>query len=111
MDYIEGLPLNKAVTAEALTERELAEVFVKLCDAVEYAHSQGVLHRDLKPSNIIIDKKREPVLIDFGIADLDQATDDDGDHIVGSPAYLPPEYIKGSPYGPTGEVYALGASL
>jgi tRNA A-37 threonylcarbamoyl transferase component Bud32 len=111
MDYIEGLPLHRAVTAEALTERELVEIFVKLCDAVEYAHGQGVLHRDLKPSNIIIDRKREPVLIDFGIADLDQATDDDGDHIVGSPAYLPPEYIRGSAYGPTGEVYALGASL
>ncbi|MCO5168325.1 MAG: protein kinase [Planctomycetes bacterium] len=111
MDYIEGLPLHRAVTAEALTERELAELFVKLCDAVDYAHGQGVLHRDIKPANIILDRKRDPVLLDFGIADVDAAADDEG-HIVGSPAYLPPEYVKGTaPYGVAGEVYALGASL
>ncbi len=111
MDYVEGLPLHRAVTSEALTEREVVELFVKLCDAVDYAHTHGVLHRDIKPANILLDKKRDPVLIDFGIAEVDQAGDD-GDHIVGSPAYLPPEYIHGSaPYGVTAEVYALGASL
>ncbi|MBX3471499.1 MAG: protein kinase [Planctomycetes bacterium] len=111
MDYIEGLPLHRAVTSEALTERELAELFVKLCDAVDYAHGQGVLHRDIKPANILLDRKRDPVLLDFGIADLDEVAEDQG-HILGSPAYLPPEYVKGTaPYGVAGEVYALGASL
>jgi serine/threonine protein kinase len=113
MDYIEGLPLQKAVTSEGLSEREVVELFVKVCDAVHYAHGQGVLHRDLKPANIVVDKKRDPVLIDFGIADLDgQPKPQDDDELVGSPAYLPPEYIQGSaPYGVAGEVYALGATL
>jgi tRNA A-37 threonylcarbamoyl transferase component Bud32 len=111
MDYIEGLPLQRAAPAEGLTPREVVEIFVKICDAVDYAHGQGVLHRDLKPANIILDRKREPVIIDFGIADLDKPSDD-GDHIVGSPAFLPPEYIRGAaPFNVPAEVYAIGASL
>ena len=67
MDYVEGLTLDQAVTTESLTHRELAEIFVKVCDAVDYAHHQGIVHRDLKPRNILVDKKREPTVIDFGI--------------------------------------------
>ncbi len=112
MDYIEGLPLQTAVTAEGLNPRELAEVFVKLCDAVDYAHSQGILHRDIKPQNIMLDPSHNPVLIDFGIAAKLGEGDQEKDQIVGSPAYLPPEYISGDHhYDVLGEVYALGATL
>jgi serine/threonine protein kinase len=112
MDYIEGLPLQTAVTSEGLTPRALAEIFVKICDAVDYAHSQGILHRDIKPQNIMIDEKHNPVLIDFGIASRVGEADDEQGQIVGSPAYLPPEYISGDHgYDVLGEVYSLGASL
>jgi tRNA A-37 threonylcarbamoyl transferase component Bud32 len=112
MDYIEGQPLHRAATAEGMNERELVELFVKVCDAVSYSHTQGVLHRDLKPQNIIVDRKRDPVLIDFGIADLDGTSTENSDELVGSPAYLPPEYVQGSaPYGVPGEVYGLGATI
>jgi hypothetical protein len=112
MDYIEGLPLERAVTAEGLAEREIVEVFVKLCDAVEYSHSQGVLHRDLKPQNVLLDQSHSPILIDFGIAEeVGQATSTDR-HIIGSPAYLPPEYVSGQGvYDIRGEIYALGATM
>ncbi|RMG14361.1 MAG: serine/threonine protein kinase [Planctomycetota bacterium] len=111
MDYVEGLPLQRAVTSEGLQQRELAELFVKVCDAVDYAHSQGILHHDVKPQNILVDAKRNPVLIDFGISNkLDE--DEDAGRIVGSPAYLPPEYLCGEgPYDVVGEVYALGATF
>ena len=111
MDYIEGLPLNRAAPVEGLGVREVVEVFVKLCDAVGYAHDEGILHRDLKPSNVLLDRKHNPVLVDFGISREADAEESRLDQIVGSPAYLPPEYLNGGTYGIPGEVYALGATL
>ncbi|MEZ0229090.1 MAG: serine/threonine-protein kinase [Planctomycetota bacterium] len=122
MDYVEGLTLDQAVTAESLTQRELAEVFVKVCDAVHYAHHQGIVHRDLKPRNILVDKRREPTVIDFGIARVHtKGTDESAEHgaltksgeILGSPAYLAPEYITGDvpDYDQACDVWSLGACL
>jgi len=111
MDYVEGLPLNQVAASEGLSEREVASILLKVCEAVHYAHTQGLLHRDLKPANILVDRKRSPVLIDFGIAKGKDDEEDEGS-IVGSPAYLPPEYLTGAGrYGIAGEVYALGATL
>lgn len=112
MDYVEGLPFQSAVTSEGLDQREIAEVFVKICDAVDYSHSQGLLHRDIKPQNILLDSKHNPTLIDFGIAAKLGESDADANKIIGSPAYLPPEYISGEHnYDVLGEVYAIGATL
>ena len=111
MDYVEGLPINRALATAGLTEREIVEVCVKVCSAVSYAHGQGLLHRDLKPENVLFDRRGEPVLIDFGIArGFDES--EDGGKIIGSPGYLPPEYIAGThPYDQVGEVYSLAATL
>ena len=112
MDYIEGSPLDRTIAAEGFNEREIIEIVVKVCEAVEYAHADGLLHRDIKPANILVDKKRNPVLIDFGIARETSVDERGGDEIVGSPAYLPPEYLSGEGgYGQAGEIYALGATL
>lgn len=112
MDYIEGNPLDRTIASDGLNEREIVELMLKVCDAVEYAHSEGMLHRDLKPANILVDKKRNPMLIDFGIARGTEVDERGGDEIVGSPAYLPPEYLGGEGgYGRAGEIYALGATL
>jgi predicted Ser/Thr protein kinase len=121
MDYVEGLTLDQAVTTEGLSQREIAEIFTKVCDAVDYAHHQGIVHRDLKPRNILVDKKREPTVIDFGIARWNSKVDDSGEHgaltksgeILGSPAYLAPEYITGEvpDYDAACDVWSLGACL
>jgi tRNA A-37 threonylcarbamoyl transferase component Bud32 len=110
MDYVEGVPINRAVASEGLSDRDVVESFVKVCDAVSYSHGKGMLHRDIKPDNILLDRNREPVLIDFGIARfMDES--EDGSCVVGSPSYLPPEYVSGSTYNAVSEVYALGATL
>jgi hypothetical protein len=125
MDFIEGLTLDRAVTTEGLDHRAIAAIFKKVCDAVHYAHLQGVVHRDLKPRNIIVDHKGEPTVIDFGIARLDTAESGEsqisGEHgqltksgeILGSPAYLAPEYITGEvpDYDQRCDVWSLGACL
>ncbi|HZU97886.1 MAG TPA: protein kinase [Planctomycetota bacterium] len=121
MDYIEGLTLDQAVTAEALTHREIAEIFVKVADAVDYAHHQGIVHRDLKPRNILVDKRRVPTVIDFGIARVESKHEESAEHgaltksgeILGSPAYLAPEYITGEvpDYDVPADVWSLGACL
>jgi len=111
MDYVEGVQLQRAVAADGLNEREVVELLIPICDAVDYAHSQGLLHRDLKPQNVLIDRRRRPILIDFGIAGSEHEVQG-GNEIVGSPAYLAPEYISGAgPYDRRSEVYALGATL
>lgn len=110
MLYVEGLPLHRGAAMEGLDHREIVQVFLRACDAVDYAHSEGILHRDIKPDNILLDQKRNPVLIDFGISrGLEE--DEDGGTILGSPAYLPPEYVAGAAYDIRSEVYALGATL
>ena len=110
MQYIEGQQIHRGVTSEGLDTREIVDVFLQVCDAVEYSHSEGLLHRDIKPENILLDRKRRPVLIDFGIArGHDEA--EAKDSIQGSPAYLPPEYVAGAEYDRRSEVYALGATL
>ncbi len=111
MDYVEGLQLQRAVASEGLNARDVVVALVEVCDAVAYANGQGILHRDLKPQNILVDRHRRPILIDFGIAG-DEREPGTSEPILGSPAYLPPEYISGTGgYDRRGEVYALGATL
>ncbi|MBL4845247.1 MAG: protein kinase [Planctomycetes bacterium] len=110
MQYVEGQPIHRAVVSEGLDTREIVEVFINVCEAVEYAHGEGLLHRDIKPENILLDRKRTPVLIDFGISRRHE-DDEAADTIIGSPAYLPPEYVAGSEYDRRSEVYALGGTL
>lgn len=110
MQYVEGLPIHRGVVSEGLGPREIVTVFLRACDAVDYAHSEGILHRDIKPENILLDPKRNPVLIDFGISRGHEEREAE-DSILGSPAYLPPEYVAGAEYDRRSEVYALGATL
>ena len=73
MEHIEGAPLNVFMSQASadgppLTLRQRLEIFVKVADAVAFAHQNGVIHRDLKPANILIDAAGEPHLLDFGLA-------------------------------------------
>ncbi len=89
----------------------VARLGATICDALQYAHSQGVLHRDIKPANLLIDRKNEVWIADFGLAKLSeqQAVTMTGD-IVGTPQYMPPESFEGT-YDIQSEVYAAGLTL
>lgn len=89
----------------------------KLAQALQTAHEQGIVHRDLKPANIMLDKKHEPVIMDFGLALLvdreEEARLTHSGVIVGSPAYMSPEQVSGDPnaVGPQSDIYSLGVIL
>ncbi|MFN0134665.1 MAG: protein kinase domain-containing protein [Phycisphaerae bacterium] len=141
MDYVEGLPLDRAVrhaeiwTAAAPTSdvdsahdeeatrptdatlRPILAMFVKICEAVHAAHLRGVMHRDLKPSNILIDAQGEPHVVDFGLAKPTDATADSAmtrtGQFVGSLPWASPEQVSGDAahIDLRTDVYSLGAIL
>jgi eukaryotic-like serine/threonine-protein kinase len=94
---------------------ERLEIFLKVCDAIGYAHARGVLHRDLKPSNVMIGPFGEVYVMDWGIAkvlDGNPDLEEDG-ALVGTISHISPEQAKGhlSSLGPASDQYALGLIL
>jgi serine/threonine-protein kinase len=128
-------------TASGWTFRRLVDAFLRVCEAIAYAHGRGVVHRDLKPSNILVGEHGEVLVVDWGLAkvlgrpdlaaeagELDLRGDTEAvwtdrsrdsslatrmGHIAGTPAYMPPEQALGQidRIDARSDVYALGAIL
>src|SRR5262249_38663193 len=73
MELVRGQSLTEYAKTQALELNQRLELFAKICDAVHYAHDQGVIHRDLKPPNILVDASGQPKILDFGVALLTNA--------------------------------------
>ena len=114
MAYVEGHPLSDLLQAGSpLPERPAADLIRKLALALDEAHRHGVVHRDLKPANVMINRRHEPVITDFGLARRDRPGEAQLTHsgtILGTPAYMSPEQVEGDPdrIGPAADVYSLG---
>jgi serine/threonine protein kinase len=117
MAYIEGRPLSDLLKGgKPQPQRGVAAVVRKLALALEEAHKKGVIHRDLKPSNVMINRRKEPVLMDFGLARRvggGEARLTRSGSVMGTPAYMPPEQVNGdvAAMGPACDVYSLGVIL
>lgn len=145
MRFVKGDSLKEAIDrlyndTDKLTDdqkrmalRQLLRRLVDVCNAIEYAHSRGVLHRDLKPGNIMLGKYGETLVVDWGLAktgpksvahtasdeatflplSADSSTQTQMGTIVGTLAFMSPEQAEGrlNDLGPTSDVYCLGATL
>jgi serine/threonine protein kinase len=115
MEYVEGESLLEKVRRNGLGAEEAARILRKVSEAVEAAHQEGILHRDLKPANILIDKRGEPRITDFGLAQQRVMRTDltRTGMVLGTPSYMPPEQATGKTreIGVCSDVYSLGATL
>ena len=118
MAYIDGNPLSAFIrSAKPQPERQILLVVRKLAQALFEAHEHGVVHRDLKPANIMIDKRSEPIIMDFGLARQLTAEKNiritQSGMLLGTPAYMSPEQVDGDPdkVGPASDQFSLGVIL
>lgn len=145
MPFVEGKTLKQTLKEARQADKEgkkdastltsipgLVRLFLSICQAVAYAHSNGVLHRDLKPENIIIGKYGEVLILDWGLAKLISTSDDEESvneeieeaqtkhrlhgltklgKVVGTVSYMAPERALGKPATVQTDVYSLGVIL
>jgi WD40 repeat protein/tRNA A-37 threonylcarbamoyl transferase component Bud32 len=114
-EFVEGATLAELLSSWRPAPRDAAELLATLADALHYAHEMGVVHRDVKPANIMLDEKRVPLLMDFGLArrDAADATMTIDGQVLGTPAYMSPEQARGESRKVDGrsDVYSLGVIL
>jgi len=114
MAFIKGRPLRDFTkTSKTQGIRQIVRVIRKLAMALAEAHRHKVVHRDLKPANIMIDERKEPVVMDFGLARRSAEGEEKLTHsgtVIGTPAYMSPEQVDGDNdrVGPTADIYSLG---
>ncbi len=117
MAYVEGKPLAAFLKdGKPVLAAQAAAVVRKLALALQEAHARGVLHRDLKPANVMINARKEPVIMDFGLArrvNKEEVRLTRKGAVLGTPAYMSPEQVGGDPdaVGPRSDVYSLGVIL
>jgi serine/threonine protein kinase len=111
-EYVAGDTLAQKIRKEgAMPAAQAAELTLGVLDALIGAHQAQIVHRDLKPSNILIDADGRARVMDFGIAARISAPKDSDAELVGTPAYMTPEYVSDRIIGPQTDVYAAGLVL
>ncbi|MFO0832582.1 MAG: serine/threonine-protein kinase [Phycisphaerales bacterium] len=124
MECIQGSPITDFCDRERLPLRERLSLFIQVCDAVQHAHTKGVIHRDLKPANILVAQRvagapPRPVIIDFGVAKAVSLRSGGGTLMteqglmLGTPEYMSPEQadLSESQVDTRTDIYALGVVL
>src|SRR5262245_33798554 len=114
MEFVDGVNLRQAMRAGRFTPEQALTVVPRICEALQFAHNEGVLHRDIKPENILLDAKGRVKIADFGIAKLlgesaarGHLTDSGG--TLGTPHYMAPEQIENpSSVDHRADIYSLG---
>ena len=113
MEYVEGTDLHRILNGPRLTPIQTLALISQICDALHYAHSEGVIHRDIKPANILVTRDGREKVADFGLARPlreEGATLSSTNVIVGTAEYMAPEQRTGQA-DERADIYALGVML
>jgi serine/threonine protein kinase/cytochrome c-type biogenesis protein CcmH/NrfG len=114
MEFVDGLSLRQLLLARKMQPEQALTIVPKICEALQYAHEQGIVHRDIKPENILLDKQGRVKIADFGIAKMlgaetGQQILTGAKDVVGTPHYMAPEQIeKPLTVDHRADIYSLG---
>ena len=117
MEFVEGTTLHQLIKAVGLKPAQSIELIIGVCDALEYAHSEGVIHRDIKPANILVDTRGRVKVTDFGLARMDTSKTPEQwgqtmtGMVLGTPDYMAPEQKKGIRVDHRADIYSTGVML
>lgn len=112
-ELVRGSTLDQVLASGRLSDRDVVEIALGLCDALEYAHQEGVIHRDVKPSNVLVPKTattgRHPIkLTDFGVAKISgEGTLTKAGEVIGTLVYMAPEQAAGLQAGPEADLFSV----
>ena len=126
MEFIDGETLRSHIHGQALPLEEILKLGIQIAEALDAAHTEGIIHRDIKPANIFVTKRGQAKVLDFGLAKLVPkgvagADSDFGGEvpdstsivgiISGTPAYMSPEQVRGDNLDPRTDIFSLGLLL
>jgi serine/threonine protein kinase len=116
MEYIEGVTLKARLqelkeAGQLMPLEEVCRLIGQVSEALDYAHSRGMIHRDVKPSNILLTLEDDAVLSDFGLAKMVEGTSLTKTGITGTPEYMSPEQAEGREMDARTDIYSLGIVL
>jgi len=116
MEFVEGTTLHHLIKSTGLKPSQALELIVSICEALQYAHVEGVVHRDIKPANVLVDTKGRVKVADFGLARMDTPSSEQWGQtmtgmVLGTPDYMAPEQKSGSRVDHRADIYSLGVML
>ncbi|HEX7798556.1 MAG TPA: protein kinase [Vicinamibacterales bacterium] len=112
MEYLEGETFEKLIERGPMAVPRAISLVSQVLDALEYAHGVGVIHRDLKPANLMLSPSGEVKVMDFGIARVQGSEHlTTNGYMVGTPAYMAPEQVRGEEVDPRMDLYSVAVVL
>ena len=133
MEFVDGVNLRRLLQGGRLSSREALAIVPQICDALQYAHDQGIVHRDIKPENVLLDRQGRVKVADFGLAKIiaanggrDETSEEEGQgaqtaatgdlteagRVMGTPLYMAPEQLAHpAEVDHRADIYALGVVL